>query len=125
MGVAVSELIRTRREELGLTQAQLGGLLGASATGVAGLEARELTENLTVNALRTALTAMGLELFLTTVELDRPSEREVAETAARNLAEEVAESMELSGHPLSPENVEQLYQQALRRELEADGQADE
>lgn len=56
--------IRTIRDALGMTLAQLGRRLGVSPQSVLSLEQRELEETISVGKLREAADAMGCELRL-------------------------------------------------------------
>jgi predicted DNA-binding mobile mystery protein A len=74
--------IRTIRDALGMSLAQLGRRLGVSPQSVLSLEQRELEETISVGKLREAADAMGCELRV--VFLPRTSlEEAVREQATR------------------------------------------
>lgn len=110
-----SSLIRSRREELGLSQTQLGGLLGTSATAVASMELREATGDLKVSTLRHVLAAMGLELMLTSLEAEQPSWLKEAKALAQKRTDRLVRTMALSGQSLTTEAVERLYKKNLKK----------
>jgi predicted DNA-binding mobile mystery protein A len=108
--------IRTIREALGMTMAQLGARLGSSPQSVRDLELREKKETISVAKLREAAEALDCELKLTFVPRSslESAMRQQATRKARAERDRLIHTMRLEAQG---EGVEEVLDEARAIEL--------
>ena len=109
--------IRSVREALGMTQAQLARRLGIAQSSVARLERDEATGNVMLSTLSRAAEALECRLAYVLIPAAGSHEdtvRERAATKARKLVLGVDSSMRLEGQGVSDEEREVLISETAR-----------
>lgn len=111
--------VRTLREALGMSLRQLAERAGVSKASVAQMESREARGAITLASLEKLAHAMESDLFYVILPRRGVDEtvRHRAESLARRLAGEVAQSMELEGQATSEDRVRELVEHHATRLL--------
>lgn len=115
--------LRTIREALGMSLRQLGERAGITKGSVAQMEKREAEGAITLNSIRKLATAMEAEFHYFVLPKGglQATVRRRAESLAKSLAKEVADSMALEDQTTSGERLRELIEHHAARLLEDEG----
>jgi predicted DNA-binding mobile mystery protein A len=111
--------IRTIREGIGMSLRQLGQRVGMTKASVAQMEQREAEGAITVNSIRKLANALEADVYYFVVPRRCLEEMVIgrAETLAKRLVREVADSMALEDQATSKERLAQLVEHHTERLL--------
>jgi predicted DNA-binding mobile mystery protein A len=106
--------IHVIRVALGMSLRQLALRLGVTRQSVKAMEEREAEGSISLNSLRDAADALGMQLVYVLIPRDASLERIIeqrAETIARNIVQRTSRTMELEAQEVSEERLEKAIQE--------------